>query len=99
MVQENARSAQDQADYKVKYGSMSARYEKASTRMAEVGEAIAVRNAKRSELENYLKLLGGRDKLLTEFDESLWLGLVYQVKVDSDGGFLFVLKDGSEMPL
>ena len=96
MIQENARSAQDQADYKVKYGSMSERYEKASTRLAEVGDAIAVRNAKRSELEGFLRLLDGSETLLTEFDESLWLGLVLQVKVDSDGGFLFVLKDGSE---
>ena len=97
MVQENARSAQDQADYKVKYGSMSARYEKASARLAEVGNDIAVRNTKRSELEGFLKLLDGRDALLTEFDESLWLGLVHRVKVKSEVEFTFVLKDGREI--
>ena len=96
MDQENARSVQDQADYKVKYGSLSNRYEKASTRLAEVGNDILAHNAKRSELEGFLRLLDGREALLTEFDESLWLGLVHQMKVDSDGGFLFVLKDGSE---
>lgn len=97
MVQENARSVQDQADYKVKYGSMSKRYEKASTRLAEVNKELTARNAKRSELESFLRLLDGRDQLLTEFDENLWLGLVHQMKVDSDGRFMFLLKDGSEV--
>jgi len=96
MVQENARIVQDQTDYKAKESSMAERYEKASTRLAEVNTDIAVRNAKRSELESFLKLLDGRGELLTEFDESLWLGIVHQMKVDSDGGFTFVLKDGSE---
>ena len=96
MVQENARSAQDQADYKVKYGSLSERYEKASKRLAEVGNDIAVRNAKRSELQGFLRLLDGRDELLIEFDEALWLGIVHQVKVHSYGGFTFQLKDGNE---
>ena len=96
MVQENARSVQDQADYKVKYGSMSERYEKASTRLTKVDKVISARNAKRSELQGFLRLLDGREKLLTEFDESLWLGLVHQMKVHSEGEFTFVLMDESE---
>ena len=98
MAQENARIVQDQTAYNAKYGGMSERYEKASKRLAEVGKDIAARNAKRSELEGFLKLLDGRDDLLNEFDESLWLGIVHQVKVHSEGGFTFVLKDGKEMP-
>ena len=96
MVQENARIVQDQTDYKAKESSMAERYNKASTRLAEVSKDIAARNAKRSELENFLKLLEGRDELLTEFDEALWLGIVHQMKVHSGNGFTFVLKDGSE---
>ena len=77
---------------------MAERYGKASTRLAEVGKDIAARNAKRSELENFLILLDGRDELLTEFDEALWLGIVHQMKVYSTNEFTFVLKDGREMP-
>jgi len=40
----------------------------------EVNKDISVRNTKRNEIESFLKLLGGRDVLLTEFDESLGLG-------------------------
>ena len=89
--------AQDQTDYKAKEGSMSERYEKASKRLAAVGKDIAARNAKRSELENFQKLLDGRDALLTEFDESMWLGIVHQMTVNLETDFTFVLKDGSEI--
>ena len=96
MVKVNARVPQDQKDYKAKETSLAERYEKASKRLAEIEKAIAARNAKRSELESFLKVLDGRKQLLTEFDESLWLGIVHQVKVQSGGEVTFVLKDGSD---
>ena len=98
-MREVSRSAaQDQTDYKAKHGGMSDRYEKASKWLAEVAKDIASRNAKRSELESFLRLLASRDDLLKEFDESLWLGIILQVKVNSDNEFTFVLKDGTEFP-
>ena len=96
MVKVNARVVQDQGEYKVKESGLTERYDKASNQLTEVGKEIAMRNAKRSELESFLKLLDGREELLTEFDESLWLGIVHQVKVYSGGEVTFVLKDGSE---
>ena len=81
MVQENARIVQDQVEYKVKESSMAERYGKASKRLAEVGKDIVARNAKRSALEGFQKLLDGRSELLTDFDESLWLGIVHQMKI------------------
>ena len=99
MVRENARIVQDQTDYKAKESSMAERYEKASTRLAEVVKDLAARNAKRSVLEGFLRLLDRRDELLTDFDESLWLGIVHQMKVISGNEFTFGLKDGSEAPL
>ena len=98
MVQENARIVQDQRDYKAKESSVAERYGKASKRLAEVDKDIAARNAKRSELEGFLGLLDGRDELLAEFDEALWLGIVHQMKVLSGNEIIYVLKDGSEVP-
>lgn len=54
---------------------------------------IASRNAECSELQSFRNLLNGLDALLTEFDESLWLELIHQMRVDSGGEFTFVLKD------
>ncbi len=98
MVLENARIVQDQTEYNTRYNGMSERYEKANKRLAEIEKAIAARNAKRSELESFLRQLNGRDELLKEFDESLWLGIVHQVKVRSNKEFTFILKDGTEEP-
>ena len=96
MVQENAHIVQDQGEYKVNESGLTERYDKASNQLAEVSKEIDMRNAKRSELEGFLKMLDGRDSLLMEFDEALWLGIVHQMKVHSEGGFTFVLKDRSE---
>ena len=98
MVQENARVPLDQKAYKAKESGLTERYDRASKRLVEVKEDIAARNAKRSALESCLKLLESRDELLTEFDESLWLGIVAKLKVHSGKRFTFVLKDGSELP-
>ena len=73
------------------------RYEKASTRLAEVGNDIMARNAKRSQLESFLRLMDGRNQMLTEFDETLWLGIIDKVKVPSDDRLVFVMKDGREV--
>lgn len=69
----------------------------ARTGLAEVSKDIEARNAKRSELESFLNLLDGREGLLTEFDEALWLGIVDKMKVDAEGGVTFVLKDGNKV--
>lgn len=69
---------------------------KASKRLAEVRKNIASRNAKRSELESFQKLLEGRGELLTELDEALRLGVFHQMRVNSGNDFIFVLKDGKE---
>jgi site-specific DNA recombinase len=95
MVQENARVTQNQDEYNIKSRSMTERYDKASKQLAEVKDDIEACNAKRNELESFLKVLDSRDGLLTGFDENLWLGIVDKLKVHSGNRFTFVLKDGS----
>lgn len=95
-VQENARTAQNQQDYNDKYRAITERYDKTSKQLAEVEKQITARNSKRRELESFIQALNNRDKLLTEFDEELWLSIVHQVRVVSPGEFEFILKDGSE---
>ena len=96
MVQENARTAQDPSDYTVRYATMTQRYDKANQKLAEVEKDITARSAKRQELEAFMRELGSREELLTCFDESLWLGIVHQVRVTGAGAFEFVLKGGYE---
>ena len=97
MVQENARTAQDQSDYTARYATMTQRYDKANQKLAEVEKDITARSAKRQELEAFMRELGSRSELLTCFDEGLWLGIVHQVRVTGAGEFEFVLKSGPEV--
>ena len=97
MVQENARTAQDQSDYTARYATMTQRYDKANQKLAEVEKDITARSAKRQELEAFMRELGSRSELLTCFDKGLWLGIVHQVRVTKAGEFEFVLKSGPEV--
>lgn len=97
MVQENARTTQDQTDYQKHYNMKVERYDAVKTRLDKVGEIITSRNVKRVELQRFIRLLKKKDDLLIEFDEDLWLTVVHQMKVHSATEFTFVLKDGMEM--
>lgn len=94
MVQENARTAQDQSEYTVRYASMTQRYDEANQKLTEIEKSITTRSAKRQELESFMRELVSREDLLTGFDEGLWLGMVHQVKVAGTGEFEFVMKGG-----
>ncbi len=94
-VSENARAVQDQTEYQRRYNTLVERYDKAKNRLAEVSKTISMRNAKRQELERFLRVLKKQDGLLTKFDEDLWLATVHQMVVKE---VLFIFKDGTELP-
>ena len=98
MVQENARTTQNQTEYQQRYSVMVERFNKANGRLTEVEKMIEGRNAKRLELERVIKLLKKQENLLAEFDEGLWQAIVHQLKVYSTTEFTYILKDGTEVP-
>ncbi len=70
-VEENARSAQDQAVFQQNYGGLFARYEEISARIATLQTDKATRSAKRKKIAEFLRLLERRDELIQAFDEEL----------------------------
>lgn len=68
-VAENARIAQNQAEYQKRYNRLVARYDAAKRRFDEVMETIAERSAKAERLAGFAKTLEGQGEPLTEFDE------------------------------
>lgn len=99
IISENATSALDQSDYQRRYDTLAERYNTAKDRLTEISDTIAMRNAKRQELECFMRILKKKDGLLTEFDEELWYATVHQIKVNSATEFTFMFKDGTELPL
>ena len=96
-IYQNAHVAQNQADYNKEYETLTARYEKAKSRLDEVEADIHDKNSRRKSIEHYLSLLEERKDAVTEYDVRLWHGMVEFVTVYSKDDILFTMKDGTEI--
>lgn len=96
-IYQNAHVAQNQADYNKEYESLTARYEKARSRLDEVEAEIHDKNSRRKSIEHYLELLEERKDAVTEYEPYLWHGMVEFVTVYSKINILFTMKDGTEI--
>ena len=97
-MRENARAAHDQTEYQHRYNALVERYDAAKERLAKVRKTIEAHSTKRQELTRFLRVLKKQDRLLTEFDEDLWLAIMHQLVVKSKTEFTFIFKDGTELP-
>lgn len=98
IISENARHLIDQKEYNKKYAAFAARYNNLQKQRHEQSIEIAVRKGKYSQMKAFINELKKQDKLLTEFDESLWSATVNAVVVKSDKEVIFQFKDGTEQP-
>ena len=84
-------------DFSAKYNDYVERYEKAKARYGEIEGLLDARAAKGRAIDRFLRDLSGREELLTEFDEVLWLTVIDSVTVRRDGILVFRLHDGREI--
>jgi len=98
-VKENAAAALDQDEYRQRYEGLVARYEKASTRLAEIETLRLERSAKRTNITRFLQTLVKHGDVVTEFDEELWYLTVDFITVYDDGRLAVSFRDGSEVSL
>ena len=96
-IYQNAQVAQNQADYNREYETLTARYEKAKSRLDDVEAEIHDKNSRRKSIEHYLALLEERKDAVTEHDARLWHGMVEFVTVYSKDDIRFTMKDGTEI--
>ena len=96
-VDDNAHQAQDQAEYQKRYSGLVEHYDNVKREMSEIDEARLERNAKREKIEAFLRTLDGRENLISEFDENLWLGTVESVTIHSYHDVVFTFKDGLQL--
>ena len=96
-IYQNAHVAQNQADYNKEYESLAARYEKAKSRLETVEAEIHDKQSRRKSIEHYLEILQERQDAVTEYDVTLWHGMVEFVTVYSKDDIRFTMKDGTEI--
>lgn len=89
--------AQNQADYNKEYETLSARYEKAKSRLDEVEKEIHDKRSRHKSIEHYLEILEERKEPITDYDAILWHGMVDYVTVYTKDDIRFTMKDGTEI--
>jgi DNA invertase Pin-like site-specific DNA recombinase len=95
LIEENAATAQDQDDYKHRYGALTERFDKAKTRLAEVETALFERKARADKTKAFISDLRAQEGFITEFDERLWFALVERLTVSSKDDIRVTFKDGT----
>ena len=94
-VSENARVAQNQAEYQKRYNALYDRYEAVKTRLDMIAHDRHNKAAKREVILQFLAEITQQDGLLTEFDERLWYTTIESITIHSEKEVAVTFKDGS----
>ena len=96
-IYENARVAQDQAEYQKKYDGLTQRFEKAKSRLDAIAAEIHEKQTQRASYEAFLTSFKKLPDQLTEFTLATWHGLVDYVTVYAEDDIRFTFKNGQEV--
>ena len=97
LISQNARVAQDQAEYSVRYEALSTRFNETKAQYDSVTAQIAQRGIRRRELSRFIRAVEDLPQTITKFDEALWGSLVDHLTVHSNDNVVFTLSSGMEM--
>jgi DNA invertase Pin-like site-specific DNA recombinase len=97
LIRQNAHVAQNQEEYQKHYEGMIERYESKKNEYDYLQKKISERNAKAEILRKYAYCLAEQSVAISEFDGSLWSGLVDYVTVYSKEDIRVIFKDGTEI--
>ena len=96
-ISDNARIAQNQADYQKRYDELVHRYDDTKFRYDKVEKSIKARHAKSERLDGFAQALTAQSENVTEFDEGLWGTLVDFMTIYSKEDISVTFKDGTEI--
>ena len=96
-VENNTQVQQNQEEFWNKYNILEERYNKAKARVEELQVIRKEREHKLENIGGFMFEIHERDDALDTFDERLWCITVETVKVQTDGNFTVVFKNGLEI--
>lgn len=94
---ENARLAQDQDEYKNRFGGLVERYDAAKAQHEDIVKAITAKEQKDMQLANFISVLKEQEDAIQEFDGRLWGSLVDFITVGREKVIKVTFKDGTEI--
>jgi DNA invertase Pin-like site-specific DNA recombinase len=98
-ITENSQTTQNQDEYNIRYNDLLARYEKEEKKLKILQKQKEERLAKRELIGGFMAELSTHKKILTEFDEKLWVAVIDHATVFHDGNMMFHFKDGTEIEI
>ena len=97
LVEENATTSLDQAEYRNRYEVLEKRYQaeqgKLDNLLSEKNRKVAQKSAIEVFIKSYTKL----PELMTEWSDQVWMSMIDRVLVYGDGKMKFIFKSGSEI--
>jgi hypothetical protein len=98
-ITENSQTTQNQDEYNIRYNDLLARYEEEEKKLKILQKQKEERLAKRELIGGFMAELSTHKKILTEFDEKLWVAVIDHATVFHDGNMVFHFKDGTEIEI
>jgi len=96
-IYENARTALSQTEWSERNNGYLERHRQATATVDELETQKRERVGRAKSLEGFIRDIGTRSQVITEFDESQWLAVVDRVTVNRDGVMGFRFRDGTEV--
>lgn len=97
LIAQNARVAQDQTEYNLRYDALVSHFDKTKARYEQVTAEIAMKGVRRREFGRFIKSVEDLPEMIREFDEALWGSLVEKVTVYSKDRIVFTMTSGMEI--
>ena len=97
IIAENARVAQDQEEYNLRYEALVSRFEETKAQYDKIAAEITAKGIRRREFGRFIQSVEKLPKIVTEFDEALWGSLVDHLTVYSKDDIVFTLTSGMEI--
>ena len=96
-IQQNARNAMDQDEYKKRYEALCTRHDGIQAQLDEIDAEMRQRKDRRATIQHFVDSLMKQPELITSFDPILWGTMVERVTVHSKEDIRFTFKNGTEI--
>ena len=97
LIAENARVAQDQKEYAVRYEALASRFEQTKARYDQVSAEISMKGVQKRELNRFIRTVEELPDCITDFSDAMWGSMVEHVTVYSKDNLVFTLSGGLEI--
>ncbi len=96
-IEENAAKAQSQEEFASRYKGYEERYEGIKNKVEKLQEQKAQRQAQADSISVFIFELHETDEPVAEFDSKLWLSVIDNVLVKSNGILVFRFRNGTDI--